>query len=578
MQKYINIIFRIILVIVGSLMLSDALAQNNLNRGISINVQQRKLADVLNTIGQKGNFYFAYNSRIINGDSLISINADNKTIKELLDEVFHSNIDYKEAPGYIILRPAPYRLTMRPDTSLEAEDLYYISGYVVDDSTGRGIQNASVYEKRLLVSTLTNERGFFRLKIKSDGVITLTVSKDMYKDTSINFLNKVTVNIHKRNYSYSADAASSRAERSWLGRMFISSRQRVQNLNLGGFVSSVPVQTSLVPGLSNHGMMSGQIVNDFSLNLIGGYTAGTNGVEMAGMFNINKQDAKYVQAAGLFNVVGRNMSGVQMAGISNTILKNANGVQAAGLYNMVKDTMRGVQMAGLFNKNGTSHGVQAAGLFNLTKGNSVGLQMAGLTNITRGRASGMQVAGLFNRAKVMKGVHLATINIADTLDGYAIGVLNLSRNGYHKLLVFNNETTTANIGFKSGNAKLYTLISGGVNLTNDVRYYGVGFTLGHDFVFSNTISLSAEIGNQMLLSDKWKNNSHSVNRINALLNVKAGPKVSFFAGPSFNIYHNDNSVNALAEMQQIIKNKPGLQNWNNNNKAWIGWTAGISFF
>jgi hypothetical protein len=185
---------------------------------------------------------------------------------------------------------------------------------------------------------------------------------------------------------------------------------------------------------------------------------------------------------------------------------------------------------------------------------------------------------LFNRAKVMKGVHLATINIADTLDGYAIGVLNLSRNGYHKLLVFNNETTTANIGFKSGNAKLYTLISGGVNLTNDVRYYGVGFTLGHDFVFSNTISLSAEIGNQMLLSDKWKNNSHSVNRINALLNVKAGPKVSFFAGPSFNIYHNDNSVNALAEMQQIIKNKPGLQNWNNNNKAWIGWTAGISFF
>jgi hypothetical protein len=578
MQKYINIIFRIILVIVGSLMLSDALAQNNLNRGISINVQQRKLADVLNTIGQKGNFYFAYNSRIINGDSLISINADNKTIKELLDEVFHSNIDYKEAPGYIILRPAPYRLTMRPDTSLEAEDLYYISGYVVDDSTGRGIQNASVYEKRLLLSTLTNERGFFRLKIKSDGVITLTVSKDMYKDTSINFLNKVTVNIHKRNYSYSADAASSRAERSWLGRMFISSRQRVQNLNLGGFVSSVPVQTSLVPGLSNHGMMSGQIVNDFSLNLIGGYTAGTNGVEMAGMFNINKQDAKYVQAAGLFNVVGRNMSGVQMAGISNTILKNANGVQAAGLYNMVKDTMRGVQMAGLFNKNGTSHGVQAAGLFNLTKGNSVGLQMAGLTNITRGRASGMQVAGLFNRAKVMKGVHLATINIADTLDGYAIGVLNLSRNGYHKLLVFNNETTTANIGFKSGNAKLYTLISGGVNLTNDVRYYGVGFTLGHDFVFSNTISLSAEIGNQMLLSDKWKNNSHSVNRINALLNVKAGPKVSFFAGPSFNIYHNDNSVNALAEMQQIIKNKPGLQNWNNNNKAWIGWTAGISFF
>ena len=37
--------------------------------------------------------------------------------------------------------------------------------------------------------------------------------------------------------------------------------------------------------------------------MFGGYTAGVNGLEIGGLFNLNKKDVRYVQAAGLFNIV-----------------------------------------------------------------------------------------------------------------------------------------------------------------------------------------------------------------------------------------------------------------------------------
>lgn len=61
---------------------------------------------------------------------------------------------------------------------------------------------------------------------------------------------------------------------------------------------------SLTPGLSTHGFFNSQIVNTFSLNLIGGATAGVDGTELAGGFNVNQYDMRGAQFAGVINVVG----------------------------------------------------------------------------------------------------------------------------------------------------------------------------------------------------------------------------------------------------------------------------------
>src|SRR5215218_857728 len=89
-----------------------ASAQNILNKNLSINVSRQRLDDVLEIISNKGNFYFSYNSTIIKKDSLVSLAAPNKTVKEILDQLFPSGYEYTESGNYLIIRRAPVKLTL----------------------------------------------------------------------------------------------------------------------------------------------------------------------------------------------------------------------------------------------------------------------------------------------------------------------------------------------------------------------------------------------------------------------------------------------------------------------------------
>ncbi|WP_448702365.1 STN and carboxypeptidase regulatory-like domain-containing protein [Mucilaginibacter sp. AW1-3] len=568
--------YYILLVTALCFSVKNADAQNNLNRNISINVKQLKLADLLTEIGKKGNFYFSYSSEMLRTDSLVTLSAENQTVRQLLDRLFGNNVDYKEAPGYIILRPAPNRLVLVPDSTDEPENTFFISGYILDNVTGKKLPDASVFEKHLLVSTLTDQNGFFKIRLKTAGAITLTVSKEYYRDTTVSFLNKVTVYVNPHQYVYSPGMATNKTERNWLGRLFISSRLRIQSLNIGGFIADVPVQASILPGVGSHGLLSGQIVNNFSFNVLGGYNAGVNGFELGGLCNLNKQDVKYVQVAGLFNVVGGNLTGVQVGGLSNVVYKNVDGVQVAGLFNKNDQDARGVLIAGLANITAkTSAGFQLAGLVNKAD-TFKGAHIAGLGNITTKAANGFELAGLVNKARSLNGVHMALVNIADTLNGCAIDLLSISHNGYHQLVLYTDENLTANLAIKTGNAKFYTKINGGINFTDTARYYAYGITFGHDFNLWKGALLSTELSSQLLSSPKW-NNSHQLYRINALVNIPVAPKIAVFFGPSLNLYDQENN-NTKDEETAVTKNKLALTGIGPRFKGWIGWSVGVNFF
>ncbi|MBS7563735.1 carboxypeptidase-like regulatory domain-containing protein [Mucilaginibacter sp. Bleaf8] len=581
--------FWILLAICISTACGFAVAQQNLQRRVSVNVRNQKIADLLKSIGKQGCFYFSYTSNWVAVDSAVTITENYVPIRQLLDRLFEGKVDYKETPGYIILRPAPYRLAVFPDNNADEDKNYIITGYVTDERTGYKLSGASVYEHHVLLSTLTDKNGYFKLKIKYNGPVTLTVTKELYKDTSINILGAVRITNDPHRQYYSTDTSFRSMEKSWLGRMFISSRQRLQSLNIGNFIATVPVQTSITPGLSSHGLMSSQIVNSLSLNLIGGYTAGVNGVELAGMFNINRQDVKYVQAAGLFNLTSGTMVGVQLSGLSNTVFKSVNGVQAAGLNNSIKDSLKGVQMAGLFNfVNGTAKGAQAAGLvnvvgntseviqfagsLNINNSHSAGMQVAGVGNITRGTAKGVQVAGLFNYAHRLSGTHFGLLNLADTLDGVAIGLVNLSRNGYHQFAVYTDEVCNTNISFKSGNSLLYTRIMAGRNLGPEQDLVMFGAAFGHDFILGKSAMIGAEGAFQTLFFSDYQEHRY-LNKISLYYHHRINRWVGLFAGPSYAVYtNNQNDFND----SKLLNHKLAFANFSDRTKGWLGWSIGVT--
>lgn len=591
-------------------------AQSVLSRTVTVDINRQRLDQVLEIISNKTDCYFSYSSSVVKKDSLVSISVRNKPLREVLALLFNNSFEFRESGAYIIIRKAPIRMTMITKKAEIEDKIYTVSGYVYDDQSDAAIPDASVYEKKLLTSALTNEQGFFKLKLKSSKATsaTLTVSKEFYEDTSIliqpgrsqelsitlmpiNLFNDV-VTISPEDYlspdslktNHQPDSTlikpqttardSSRVERTGMGRFLLSTKQKMQTINLGKFFTTRPFQVSLVPGLGSHGQMSGQVVNKFSLNVIGGYTAGTNGVEIGGVFNIDKKEVKYFQAAGVFNVVGGETKGVQIAGVNNTVLNKVHAFQAAGVNNLVKGNFSGFQVAGVYNHVMDSvKGWQAAGVANFAKNKVTGAQVAGVINFSNREMNGVQIAGVINYAKRLKGVQFGLINIADTSEGYSIGLINIVLKGYHKLSVFRNELTDFNVAFKTGNSKFYSILQAGVSPRENDKIYSFGYGLGSELKLnkSRTLTINPELTSDYLYRGTW-DYLNLLNKFQLNLNFKLNKYISFYAGPSYSVLISDQTI-AITGYRFVLPSV-GYKNqeYSNRVRGWFGWTAGISFF
>jgi hypothetical protein len=605
--KTISIVFLVLVCHVS-------LAQTILNKNLTINVSHQRLDDVLEIISNKGSFYFSYNSSIIKKDSLVSLSATDRTVKYILDQLFTTGYEYKESGNYLIIRRAPIKITLVTSKAATENKFFVVSGYVLDNETGYMLPDASIYEKTLLASALTNQNGFFKVRLKNNAkTAALTVSKEFYEDTTVTiepkfdqqisiaimpvstndritivrpedyFLPdslKITVESDQAVTTYTyVRVDSGTVEKTGMGKFLLSSKQRVQTLNLKKFFTERPFQLSLTPGLSTHGSMSPQVINNLSLNIFGGYSGGVDGVELGGLFNIDKKDVKYLQAAGLFNVVGGSVKGVQLAGINNTVLDSVNGFQAAGINNHVVNKFSGFQVAGVYNHVADSvKGFQAAGVGNFAMGKVSGTQIAGVANFANRGIRGTQIAGVVNYAKKLNGVQIGLINIADSSDGYSIGLLNFVVHGYHKLSISTDEVVNTNASLKTGTSKLYSILHAGINWgKTDEKVYAFGYGLGTEIKLNRTFSINPELASQYLYLGSW-DYLNLLNKFRLNVDIKLGKYVSIFGGPVFNVYYSDQLVEIPGYKAPVPPSGYNSFSFSNDVKGWIGWNAGINFF
>ncbi|MBO9561280.1 MAG: hypothetical protein J7621_00845 [Niastella sp.] len=623
-MKHAAGLVRATLLAVILLISSGALAQNVLNRTVSFQVNRQQLDQVLEILSNKGNFYFSYNSNIIKRDSLVTLSIYNKTVKQVMEALFPEGYEFKESGNYIILRRTPIKISMVTERTASEEKVYYVTGYILDDQTGETVSNASIYEKNQLASAISDGQGFFRLKLKSRySKAALTVSKSLYEDTTIviepKYNQRVSIAIVPVQNSdktititpYTFDAPDSiviavrKADSShWIytyrkadsamvgktgaGKWLLTTWQKVQAINLQKFFTVRPYQLSLLPGLSTNGRLNSQVINNVSLNVWGGYSGGVNGVELAGWFNIDNKDVRWVQAAGLVNIVGGQVDGVQLAGIHNTVVDSVNGFQAAGISNFVNRQFIGAQVSGIYNHvGGSMNGLQAAGIGNFGNSNTKGAQIAGILNVNRRdlngaqiagvlnvnfqETKGAQIAGVINYTKKLSGVQIGLINIADTSDGYSIGLINIIFKGYHKLAFYGNEVFPFNAAFKTGNSKLYSILMAGVEPTKDKKAYTFGYGLGREYYINNKWRVNAEIIAQQVYLGSW-DYFNSLNRAEVHLHYKLSKHFSLYAGPSLSVYYSDQKTKFDGYKNNIRSMK------DDNLEVWSGFTVGIDIF
>ncbi len=391
--------FSMMLLVVLSFLCTASSAQSLLTKNIFLKLDNQKLENVLKLLEEKGGFKFSYNSNIIPLDSIVNLNAENVSIEVVLDRLLKNQFEYLESQNFVILRYAPYELSLLLEEAFNYSNIFLIKGQIVNKNTLKPIENASIYEKKLLQSAITDQNGFFTLRLKNfPRNIGVTISKENYKDIHQQFLSEVIVRAEPENISGDYMAGDlSRVERTRFGKLMLTSKQRIQSLNIGGFIAQAPVQFSLSPGLSSHGSLSGQVINRFSFNATGGYSAGVEGMEVGLLFNITKQDVKWFQFGGAFNLVGGKVGGLQVAGLFNNVLDSVQGTQITLGYNRVTGSFNGFQVGGLYNNIGdTFTGAQVSLGLNRIMRSFTGLQIGGLSNRTKGDFEGVQLSLGYN--------------------------------------------------------------------------------------------------------------------------------------------------------------------------------------
>lgn len=124
-----------------------------LQHPVSISRDSLPLSELLQEISTQTGAQFAYSKRKVPLNKRFSVEADGKSLQEVLDQLMpQSGLVYQVNDNQIALA----RKTLR---------IFTLSGYVRDASSGEVLIGANVYVSSKLIGTTTNEHGFYSLSL-----------------------------------------------------------------------------------------------------------------------------------------------------------------------------------------------------------------------------------------------------------------------------------------------------------------------------------------------------------------------------------------------------------------------------
>lgn len=388
-----------------------------LQRRVTIHAEQVRLAKALDLIAKDGAFKLSYNAAVVPADSIVSLHAEDEAVDRVLRRLLPEGLRWKASGAHLIISGEAGR-----------KQRFTSNGTVVDATNGRPIARATVLEVQRGNAANTDDRGAFRITLAGDLERTpLRIARHGYHDTVLyvarsSAIGRIALRRVDEMERLEPICQFDRCGVEDLGmaRLMVPSARMDQAANLA-LEERVPVQLSLIPTVSTNGPLAGSMVNRISINILGGYARGVEGVEVGGGINLLSEDMTGMQVGGLANLVGGHTRGVQVSGGINHSMRSLEGLQLAGLANTVWDTLSGLQLTGGINvvKRGMT-GVQVSGCGNVSLGDLDGVQVTGGVNVAHGQVNKAQVAGALNYAKGVRGGQ-ATVGLNIALDSVGGG-------------------------------------------------------------------------------------------------------------------------------------------------------------
>lgn len=610
MLRKLNIIF---LLVIPLGLLSQTQDIPLLERDITICASGVTPQSVLSAISQQGGFVFSYSPSVL-PEGNVTICIEHQPVRLVLNTLFSGAIDYSIRGKYIILKKS----AAKPDGEKKI-----VEGYLIDSITGARIANASIYDKEQMLSAITNKYGYFQIEIpKNTELPKLYLSKQGYSDTTVltsngksNFFNIKLIS--KQIFDGASTTfedliksplSDSLKKKAWIPNWLLTQpiRAHVRNVTDTLFKR---VQISFLPFIGTNKLLTANTANDYSFNILAGYTQEVRKLEVGGILNIVRKDVKSVQLSGVGNIVGGSAHGVQAAGTFNIVRGDVGKVQLGGVFNIVGGSVNGLQMGGNFNVCNTFEGAQIAGLFNYsskfdgaqisgiwsesrvgdglqlsgimnTSKDFTGYQITGITNISK-TVDGTQFAGIVNIASYVDGNQIGFINIADSCNGVPFGFISIVKKGYHKLEFSVDEMRLINVAYRTGVKYFHNnFMAGTSTLFSNQQFWTLGYGLGTSLGNESKVLWDFDISMNKFIQDGNWSSSNALYKFYTGVDWKLSRKASIAFGLSYNLlYTNTDETGFNKSLYELVPfTLSNSTSGSGNMKTWIGAKVAIRFF
>lgn len=185
-----------------SFQVSASVVFNENNSKLSLNVNQERIADVLEEIEKQSTYRFAFSSQFVDMERKVSIKLEEKDISEILMQLFaDTGIDFKIQDEFIILVPKldlslasspgqdqKHRQQENPASEITVE------GTVTDANTGEGLPGVNIVEQGTTNGTVTDINGNYSIEVAGPDAV-LVFSSIGYVNVEIPVKDRSEINI-----------------------------------------------------------------------------------------------------------------------------------------------------------------------------------------------------------------------------------------------------------------------------------------------------------------------------------------------------------------------------------------------
>ena len=460
---------------------------NDLEQKINVNFNNVDLKQAINILQSNYDLKFSYVDNIIPLDTRISLKAKNESLGTVLSTICRqTNLDYQLINNHIVLKPSVVIKNIKEQQNSE------------ESNPSKNLEPE-------------RKKNSFVPDVKKAPKPSSEITEDIFESTQDIFVSAKPSVLPYENKISDNKNSSIKINRRGMNQSFLKRWLSEKSVDEDTIEYEIrPFHLGFIYPVSTNGIEAGKYVNNFSVHILAGYSAGLDGIEFSGVGNVEKDFVKGIQFAGVANLTGKKVDGIQFSGATNITGGHVKGAQFAGAVNItagnangaffagagnlingytegglfagainvVADSSQSAQFAGATNINLRSlKGFQAAGALNIS-GDMKGSQVAGAANIVVGDITGLQLSGALNVARNVTGSQIGVLNIADSVSGVPIGILSIVRKGYHHFEVWGGESLHTNAAFKIGVRKFYNIFALTAILEPEQTGWGLGYGIG----------------------------------------------------------------------------------------------------